>query len=64
MLHAGAAALMAWNVQLVGTAAAVDLQGAVPCTAPQVSLLACLLLDLTIPRLDGERGKQAWQVQK
>jgi len=29
----------------------------------QVSLMACLLLDLTIPTPAGERGKQAWQVQ-
>lgn len=29
----------------------------------QVSLMACLLLDLTIPMPAGERGKQAWQVQ-
>lgn len=41
-----------------------DIANAIFSTPAAVSLMACLLLDLTIPMLEGERGRQAWQVQQ
>ena len=38
--------------------------GALSSVELQVSLMACLLLDLTIPATPGERSKEAWQERR